>query len=91
MNEFEISDTKVDRKSCPHHATITMKIDIRKMYDDGSLDSQVMGNRLLADYGISTKAQFCISGPTEADCIKILKEKLEKLNVSRKCASNDQR
>ena len=34
MNEFQISDNKVDRKSCPHHATITMKIDIRKMYDD---------------------------------------------------------
>jgi hypothetical protein len=80
MNEFKISDKQVDRKNCPHHATVTMKIDIRKMYDDGSLDSQVMGNRLLADYGISTKAQICISGATEADCIRILKERLEKLN-----------
>jgi len=80
MNEFEISDNQVDRKSCPHHATLTIKIDVRKMYDDGSLDNQVMGNRLLSKYGISNKAQICISGATEADCIRILKEKLEKLN-----------
>jgi hypothetical protein len=80
MNEFEISNSQVDRKSCPHHATLTIKIDIRKMYDDGSLDNQVMGNRLLSKYGISNKAQICISGTTEADCIKKLKEKLEKLN-----------
>ena len=59
---------------------ITMKIDIRKMYDDGSLDNQVIGNRLLSRYGISNKAQICISGASEADCIRILKEKLEKLN-----------
>jgi hypothetical protein len=80
MNEFEISNNQVDRKSCPHHATLTIKIDVRKMYDDGSLDSQVMGNRLLSKYGISSKAQLCISGASEADCIRILKEKLEKLN-----------
>tara|TARA_R110000824_G_scaffold236287_2_gene424997 strand:- start:1800 stop:2045 length:246 start_codon:yes stop_codon:yes gene_type:complete len=80
MNELQISDNQIDRKNCPHHATITMKIDIRKMYDDGSLDNQVMGNRLLSKYGISNKAQICISGATEADCIRILKEKLEKLN-----------
>ncbi len=80
MNEFEISDNKVDRKSWTKHATITMKIDIRKMYDDGSLDNQVIGNRLLSRYGISNKAQICISGASEADCIRILKEKLEKLN-----------
>ncbi len=80
MNDFEISDNQVDRKICPHHATITMKIDIRKMYEDGSLDNQVMGNRLLSKYGISTKAQICISGASEADCIRILKERLDKLN-----------
>ena len=80
MNDFEISDNQVDRKICPHHATITMKIDIRKMYEDGSLDNQVMGNRLLSKYGISTKAQICISGASEADGIKILKERLDKLN-----------
>ena len=80
MNEFEISDNQIERRNFPHHATITIKIDIRKMYDDGSLDNQVMGNRLLSKYGISNKAQLCISGASEAECIRILKEKLEKLN-----------
>jgi hypothetical protein len=80
MNEFEVTDNNVNRTSCPHHATITMKIDIRKIYNDGSLDDQVMGNRLLSKYGISNKAQICLSGSSEADCIRILKEKLEKLN-----------
>tara|TARA_R110000772_G_scaffold156435_3_gene267565 strand:- start:1097 stop:1252 length:156 start_codon:yes stop_codon:yes gene_type:complete len=50
------------------------------MNKDGTLDSMVMGNSLLSKYNMSTKAQICISGPTEADCIKIVKEKLEKLN-----------
>ena len=68
------------RRSCPHHATITLKIDIRKINKDGSLDSMVMGNSLLSKYNMSTKAQICISGPTEADCIRMVKEKLEKLN-----------
>ena len=80
MNELQVSDNQIDRKSFPHHATITIKIDIRKMYDDGSLDNQVMGNRLLSKYGISNKAQMSISGASEADCIRILKERLEKLN-----------
>ena len=70
----------LERRSCPHHATITLKIDIRKMNKDGTLDSMVMGNSLLSKYNMSTKAQICISGPTEADCIKMVKEKLEKLN-----------
>jgi hypothetical protein len=70
----------LERRSCPHHATITLKIDIRKMNKDGTLDSMVMGNSLLSKYSMSTKAQICVSGPTEADCIKIVKEKLEKLN-----------
>ena len=79
MNEFEISDNITNRRSFPHHATITMKIDIRKMYEDGSLDDQVMGNRLLSKYEISNKAQICISGTSEAECIRKLKNKLEKL------------
>tara|TARA_R110002020_G_scaffold370407_4_gene582064 strand:+ start:771 stop:1013 length:243 start_codon:yes stop_codon:yes gene_type:complete len=68
------------RRQSPHHATITIKIDIRTINPDGTLDPMVMGNHLLKKYGISNKAQWCISGPTEADCIKNLKEKLEKLN-----------
>jgi hypothetical protein len=72
---------KINRKICPHHVVVTMKIDIRKIEKDGTLDSQVIGNELLAKYGISNKAQICFSATSEADAVKILKEKLERLNV----------
>lgn len=68
------------RRSQPHHATITIKVDVRKMNGDGTLDHFVMGNGLLCNYGMTRKAQLCVSGPTEADCIKIVKERLERLN-----------
>lgn len=68
------------RRGQPHHATITIKIDVRKLNSNGTLDSLVMGNNTLEKYGMTRKAQLCLSGPTEADCIKILKERLEKLN-----------
>ena len=71
---------KMPRKENPHHATITIKIDVRQMNKDGSLQKSVLGNTILNKYGISNKAQICTSGATEADCIKNLKEMLEKLN-----------
>ena len=69
----------LDRKTCPHHVVITMKIDIRKINPDTTLDHQVIGNKLLAKYGITNKAQICFSAPTEADAVKILKEKVKRL------------
>ena len=73
-------DEDIHRRDYPHKAVVTMKIDIRKINRDGTLDSQIMGNHLLQKYGVSTKAQWCTSGASEAECIKNLKEKLEKLN-----------
>jgi|TARA_R110000824_G_scaffold58972_2_gene158952 hypothetical protein len=78
--EFENDNKKINRTECPHHATITLKIDIRKMNPDGTLDHAIIGNRLLSKYGITTKAQWCTSGPSEADCIKKAKEALERFN-----------
>jgi len=68
------------RREQPHHATVTIKIDVRKINTNGTLDPLVMGNGPLEKYGITRKAQLCLSGPTEAACIKNLKERLEKLN-----------
>lgn len=69
----------LDRRTCPHHVVITMKIDIRKIKPDGCLDHQVIGNKLLSQYGITNKAQICFSAPTEADAVKMLKEKVKRL------------
>ena len=68
-----------NRKLCPHNVCITMKIDIRKINKDESFDKQVLGNALLAEYNISNKAQFIFNAASEADAIKILKEKLRRL------------
>jgi hypothetical protein len=70
----------IPRSSCPHHATVTMKIDVRRMLDNGYLDNMVLGNDALGKYGISNKLQICTSGVTEADCIKNLIKMLEKMN-----------
>lgn len=74
-------EKNINRSLCPHHAVITLKIDIRKIKSDGSLDNQVIGNKTLQKYGMSNKAQLCLSAPTEAECIRLVKETLEKLNV----------
>jgi hypothetical protein len=70
----------IERKQQPHHATVTMKIDIRKMNKDGDLEKEVLGNKILNKYNMSNKAQIFTSGATEADCIKNLKQMLEKMN-----------
>lgn len=76
---FTQKQDQPDRKICPHNVVITMKIDIRKINRDGSLDGQVIGNKILEPYGISNKAQFIFNAATEADAIKILKDKLRRL------------
>lgn len=75
-----INQSDINRRECPHHAIITFKVDIRAINIDGTLDPKVMGNAILHKYGISTKAQLAIVGTSEADCIKNLKSKLERLN-----------
>lgn len=81
MKSLNVESSKEPvRKSCPHHATITLKIDVRKINQDGSLDPEILGNKILSEYGISNKAIVCTSGSTEADCIKNLITMLEKLN-----------
>lgn len=76
---INLEKPSIPRSMYPHHATITMKIDIRKIEPDGKLDTQVIGDSALEKYGISRKAQICFSAPTEADCIKLVKDKLENM------------
>ena len=74
----EIND--VNRRDYPHHATITFKIDVRRLNMDGTLDRWVMGRETLSKYNMSNKAQIVVTGVDEADCIKNIKAKLERLN-----------
>ena len=73
-------NTDIYRNTKPHIAIVTLKIDIRAMNPDESLDSCVMGNRALQKYGIAQKGQFIVKGASEADCIKKLKTILENIS-----------
>ena len=72
-------NTDVYRSTKPHIAIVTLKIDIRAMNSDESLDPRVMGNIALQKYGIAQKGQFIVKGASEADCIKKLKTILENI------------
>jgi hypothetical protein len=73
------SKNNLDRSKCPYHAVITVKVDIRKINPNGTLDTQVIGNNTLKKYGMSNKAQICFSAVDEATAIKMAKEKIERL------------
>lgn len=75
-----MEEDHVPRSQRPHHATVTMKIDVREMLKTGELSHQVLGDEALDKYGMSVKMMYIVSGPSEADCIKKLKERLERLN-----------
>ena len=74
-----LKNNKLERRNCPHHVVITLKIDVRKINSDGTLDTQIIGNKILSKWGITNKAQICFSAVDEATAIKMAKEKIERL------------
>ena len=60
------SSPNLERSKKPHVAVITIKIDIRAMEPDGTLDECVLGERSLRRYQMTPKARLKISGPSEA-------------------------
>jgi hypothetical protein len=68
------------RSTKPHMAIVTMKVDIRAMNPDGTLDLHVMGSEALKKYNIGQKAQFVVKGTSEAKCIDKLKKLLERIS-----------
>jgi hypothetical protein len=70
----------IPRREKGHLAVITFKIDVRPMNADNTFDNYLLSNRDLQRYGISNKAQMIIKGSSEADCIKKVKNMMEKIN-----------
>ena len=70
----------MSKREVPHRAIITFGIDIRALDADGSADANSLSDQRLSKYNIGRKAEISISGVSEADCIKNVKTKLEKLN-----------
>ena len=71
---------EIPRSEKPHHATVTMKIDVREMTKSGEVLHSILGETALNKYGLSRKAMYFVTGATEASCMKQLKECLERLN-----------
>ena len=70
----------MDRRSRPHIAIVTMKVDVRAINPDNTLDLYTMGDGCLSKYGLSQKGQFVVKGYSEADCIQKLQQILESIN-----------
>lgn len=70
------------RREKGHLAIITMKIDIRPMNADNTFERYMLGNRDLERYGMSNKAQITVKGSSEADCVKKVKEVIERMNIN---------
>lgn len=68
------------KRETPHQAIITFDIDIRALNIDGDVDASRLSDERLSKYNIGRKAEISISGVSEADCIKNVKTRLEKLN-----------
>lgn len=68
------------RREKPHIAIVTFKIDIRPVNPDNSFESYKLSNRDLEKYNMTHKAQIIVKGPSEAECVKKVKQTLEKMN-----------
>ena len=79
MIDNRVISSDINRKEKPHIAIVTVKLDIRAINADGTLDQYVMGDACLEKYGISRKGQFVMKGHSEADCVKKTIEALEKV------------
>ena len=70
----------IPKRERPHHATILFQVDIREMNKSGELVSKPMRDDQLRKYGMGTRGQFFVSGPTEGACIKEVKKIMERMN-----------
>lgn len=72
--------TKLERHQYPHQAVVKFKISVHKVLNGGGLDPTPISRKDLKKYGLDTFANISVSGFDKNDCIKKLKEKLERLN-----------
>jgi len=72
--------SNLDRRSYPHVGIVYMSIELRKLEQNGEIDYKIVSEKALNRYGISPNLQLTFSASSEAECIKVIKDKLEKLN-----------
>jgi len=84
QRQLENEKTLSERKSYPHIAVLTFKIDIRSLSNDNIMGESTLSKNELLRYGMSNKAQIFVKGATESECIRKVKNLLENLNVESK-------
>lgn len=70
------------RREKAHVATLSFEIDVRPVNLDNSIDNSALNNKDFERYNMSNKARIIIKGSSEGDCIKKVKQALEKINDS---------
>jgi len=74
------SKNSLNRRLYPHMAVVHISIEMRKIEPDGSIDYKIVSGKALSRYDIQPNTQLVFSAPSEAECIKVIKDKLEKIN-----------
>ncbi|MDC1324998.1 hypothetical protein N8257_00640 [Ulvibacter sp.] len=69
-----------DRANLPHKAIIHIGIAVHEVLKNGDLDPIPASEEELSRYDLGRHAKMCINGFDRADCIKKIKELLEKLD-----------
>lgn len=69
----------LEKRDLPHRAIVSFDVDLRAINLDDTVDSFRVSDKRLSKYNIGQKAQFTVTGVSEADCVENLKKKLEKL------------
>lgn len=64
----------------PHTAVISVQLEVHQLLETGECSGRVVSIDILSDYGIESAFLTSISGYTLDDCLKKLKNKLDKLN-----------
>ena len=68
------------RREKAHIATIQFEIEVRPVNLDNTMEDSALNNKDFERYNMSNKARILIKGSSEADCIKKIKQALEKMN-----------
>jgi len=64
----------------PHTAIISIQLEVHSLLDTGECSGRVVNQQTLEQYGIKNKSIILVNGYNMEDCLKNLKNKLEKLN-----------
>ena len=71
---------KNNRAESPHKAIVTFDIRIHEVMSDGTLYPMPVSKEVIQKHGINNKAIIAVEGLNRADCIRKIKDKLERVN-----------